>query len=292
MSRLLLGLLLGASASIIWGGHAVLARLAVTAQGFSVLDILFARYVPAAMLLAPFAWRSRWQILALGPWRLIALTICGGAGNLGLFIWALQYAPATHGATIAPMTGPVVAALGAWWLLGERPTRGRIAALAAMLAGVLIIGWEGLGLTPGAWRGDLLLLACGATWGMFGVLLRRWQLGAIAASATVCVVSVPFVLPFFLVFSAGSFFAQPPLLLAWMVFAQGFLIGCVSMLLFARSVEMLGPTRAGTIAVLVPVIGMVAAWAILHEPIGPGQGFGAALAVGAMLVAVLFTGRR
>jgi drug/metabolite transporter (DMT)-like permease len=292
MTRLLLGLLLGASASTIWGGHAVLARLAVTAQGFSVVDILFTRYVPAALLLAPLAWRSRWQVLALGPWRLLALTICGGAGNLSLFIWALQYAPATHGATIAPMTGPVVAALGAYWLLGERPTRGRIVALAAMLAGVLIIGWEGLGLTPGAWRGDLLLLACGATWGMFGVLLRRWQVGAIAASAAVCVVSVPFVLPLFLVFSAGTFFAQPPLLLAWMVFAQGFLIGCVSMLLFARSVEILGPTRAGTIAVLVPVIGMVGAWAILHEPIGWGQGFGAALAVGAMLVAVLFTGRR
>lgn len=292
MPRLLLGLVLGALASIIWGGHAVLARLAVTAQGFSVLDILFARYVPAALLLAPLGWHARREILALGPWRLLTLAAFGGAGNLGLFIWALEFAPATHGATVAPMTGPVVAAFAAYWILGERPTPGRIAALAVMLAGVLIIGWEGLGMTPGAWRGDLLLVLGGGTWGIFGVLLRRWRIGAIAASAAVSIVSAPIVLPLFLAFSSGSFFTQPPLLLAWMIFAQGFLLGFVSMLLFARSVEMLGPTRAGTLSVLVPVIGMLGAWAILGEPIGLWQGFGAAMAVGAMLVAVLFTGRR
>jgi drug/metabolite transporter (DMT)-like permease len=290
--KLLFGLLLGAAAATIWGGHAVVARLALTGQGFHVLDLLFARYAPAALLLAPLAWRERAAIRSLG-WRpVLLLTLCGGAGNLALFIGALHLAPASHGATIAPMTGPVVAAFGAWWLLRERPTPGRVAALAVMVTGVLLIGWDGLGLHPGAWRGDLLLVLAGATWGMFTVLLRRWQVAAIPATATVSIASLAFVLPLFLVFRAEAFFAQPPLLVVWMMVAQGVLLGVVSMWMFARSVELLGATRAGTISVLVPVIGLIFASTFLGEPLGWLKVAGAGMAVGAMLVAVLFTGRR
>lgn len=290
--RLLAGLLLGALAAAIWGGHAVVARLALTGQGFHLLDLLFARYGVAALVLAPLAWRERVAIRALGLPRLLVLCLCGGAGNLALFVGALHFSPASHGATIAPMTGPVVAAIAAWWLLRERPTRGRIAALAAMLAGVLLIGWEGLGLYPGAWRGDLMLVGAGATWGVFTVLLRRWQLGAIAATAALSVVSAVFVLPLFALLRAEAFAAQPAPLLIWMLVSQGLLLGVLSMFLFARSVELLGATRAGTISVLVPVIGLLLSALALAEPIGWMQALGAALAVGAMLAAILFTGRR
>lgn len=290
--RLLAGLLMGGVASAIWGGHAAVARLALTGQGLHVLDLLFCRYVPAALLLAPLAWRARGEIAALGVRRLLLLVVFGGAGNLTLFVSALHVAPASHGATIAPMTGPVVAALTAWWLLGERPTPGRVAALAAMLGGVLMIGWDGLGLAPGVWRGDLLLVAAGGTWGVFTVLLRRWRLAAIPATAAVTLASLPFVLPPFLLFRAEAFFAQPLGLVAWMIVAQGLLLGVISMFLFARGVELLGATRAGTLSVLVPVVGLLLSAWLLAEPISLLKGLGAGLAAGAMLVAVLFTGRR
>lgn len=290
--KLLLGLLLGAAAAAIWSGHAVVARFALTGQGLHVLDLLFCRYVPGAILLAPLAWRQRKVLAALGIWKLLALSICGGAVNLSLFVTALYFAPASHGATIAPMTGPVAAALAAWWLLREQPTAGRTAALGIMLLGVLLIGWDGLGLHPGAWRGDILLVMAGCTWGMFTVLLRRWQVAAIPATAAVSVVSAPFVLPLFLVFRAEEFFALPLPLISWMMVAQGLLLGVMSMMLFARCVELLGPTRAGTISVLVPVMGLLMAAFFLGETIGPIKAAGATLAAGAMLVAVLFTGRR
>ncbi|MFN3449601.1 MAG: EamA family transporter [Roseococcus sp.] len=290
--RLLLGLFMGGIASVIWGGHAAVARLALTGQGLHVLDLLFCRYVPAALLLAPLAWRARREIAALGARRLLLLVLFGGAGNLTLFVSALHVAPASHGATIAPMTGPVVAALAAWWLLAERPTPGRVAALAAMMAGVLMIGWDGLGLAPGVWRGDLLLVAAGGTWGVFTVLLRRWRLAAIPATAAVTLASLPFVLPPFLLFRAEAFFAQPLGLVAWMIVAQGLLLGVISMFLFARGVELLGATRAGTLSVLVPVVGLLLSAWLLAEPISLLKGLGAGLAAGAMLVAVLFTGRR
>jgi drug/metabolite transporter (DMT)-like permease len=290
--KLLFGLLLGALASVIWGGHSVVARLALNGQGFHVLDLLFCRYLPAALILMPLAWRARGDILRLGVRRLLLLSFFGGAGNFIIFVTAFHFAPASHGATIAPMAAPVAGALFAWWLLRERPTPGRIAALAGMLTGVMIIAWDGLGLHPGAWVGDLMLVGAGSTWAVFTVLLRRWHLAAIPASAAVTLVSFVFTVPVFLALRVEPFFALPTGLILWMMLAQGVLLGSISMLLFARSVEVLGATRAGTLAVLVPVSGLVFSWLILGEPIGAVKILGAGLAVGAMLVAVLFTGRR
>jgi drug/metabolite transporter (DMT)-like permease len=290
--RILLGLLLGAIASMIWGGHGVVARLALNGQGITVLDMLFCRYVPAALLLAPFAWRERAAIRALGPRKLLLLTLFGGCLNMFVFVSAMHWAPASHGGTIAPMTSPITGALAAWWLLRERPTWGRLAALAGMLSGILIIAWGGLGMHPGAWLGDILLVCAGGTWGVFTVLLRRWQVAAIPATAAVSFTSLPFVLPPFLLLRADEFFALPTPLVLWMLVAQGVILGGASMLLFARSVEMLGATRAATLSVLVPATGLTAAWLVLGEPIGWLKAFGALLAVSSMLVAVLFTGRR
>ncbi|MCX7933509.1 MAG: DMT family transporter [Rhodovarius sp.] len=291
--RLLLGLILGLGASAIWGGHAVVARLALAGQGFHVLDLAAMRYLPAAILFAPLAWRARASLLRLGLWRLLVLTGAGGVGNLLLFVGALQYAPASHGGTIAPMTGPVVSALMGWWLLKERPTPGRVAALATMLLGVLMIGWDGLGSDlPLVWLGDLLLVAAGATWGCFGALIRLWQVPAIPAAAGVSILSALLVAPPWLIGPAADFLAMPLSLQLWMIFAQGVLLGVVSLLLFARSLEILGPTRTATLSVFVPVAALLLAALILEERMGTLQLLGAAVAVGGMLAAVLFTGRR
>jgi drug/metabolite transporter (DMT)-like permease len=290
--RIWLGLLLGAIASMIWGGHAVVARLAMVGQGFHVLDILFCRYLPASLLLLPLVLRHREEMRRLGWRRIFVLFLFAGCGNLILFVTALKYAPATHGSTIAPMVSPICGALLAWWLLAERPTRGRLIALGVMLTGVLIIGWDGLGQHPGAWRGDLMLAGAGITWSVFTVLLRRWQVSAIPAAAAVTLVSLPLILPPFLIFRAEAFFALPTGLIVWMIVAQGVLLGAISMLLFARSVEMLGATRASILSVLVPVTGLILSALVLGEEIGAVKALGASLCMGAMLAAVLFTGRR
>lgn len=291
--KILLGLALGVAASLIWGGHAVVARPALAGQGFSPFDLAAFRYGPAALVLAPLAWSARATLMRIGPRRLVTLAMLGGAPNLLLFLWALVYAPASHGGTIAPMTVPIAGALLAIPLIGEKPTPGRAASLAVMAAGVLMIGWDGVaGAHAGAWRGDILLLLAGCTWAAFTLLLRRWQVPAIPATAAVTIVSALAIVPAWMPLRLGPVLDLPPGALLQHVTMQGLVLGALAMFLYARAVELLGPTRAATLSIMVPVTALLLAVFVLAEPISWLQGGGATLAVGAMLAAVLFTGRK
>jgi drug/metabolite transporter (DMT)-like permease len=191
------------------------------------------------------------------------------------------------------MTVPIAGAILAIPLIGEKPTRGRAAALGVMAAGVLMIGWDGVaGAHPGAWRGDLLLLGAGGTWAVFTLLLRRWQVPAIPATAAVTIVSALAVVPVWMPFRLGAVLDLPPAALLLHVAMQGLVLGALAMFLYARAVELLGPTRAATLSIMVPVTALLLAAFVLAEPISWLQGGGAALAVGGMLGAVLFTGRK
>jgi hypothetical protein len=75
--NLLVGLLLGVCATAIWGVHAVISRAAIL-EGFQPLDILALRHTAAAVALAPFAWKARRAIAAVGRKRLVVLAIAGG----------------------------------------------------------------------------------------------------------------------------------------------------------------------------------------------------------------------
>jgi len=291
--KILAGLALGIGASIIWGGHAVVARLALAGQGFQPLDLAACRFIPGALLLGHLAWGARARLREVGLGKLLVLTAVGGLGNFLVFVTALVWAPASHGGTIAPMTAPVVGALAGWLLLAEKPTTGRLAALGVMVAGVLCIGWDGLASNqPDVWKGDLLLLAAGASWGFFGALLRRWQVPAFPATGAIAVISGILVAPMWLATSAGDFLALPWQSQLWMLVAQGLLLGVAAMLFFTRSVELLGPTRASTLAVVVPITALLLAAVVLDEPLTALKLLGAGLALAGMLGAVTLTGRR
>lgn len=289
--RLLLGLGFGLAAALAWGGQAVVVRIGATG-GFSTLDLMALRFGAAGLVLAPFAWRARRAILALGLWRVLALAATGGVGNAALFNWALTMAPASHGGTIAPITAALMGAVLAVPLLGEWPSRGRALALAVIGAGVLLIGWDGIGAHPGAWRGDLVLLVAGSTWALFTLLLRFWRVPALAGNAAMCVVCGLLVVPPWLLMGMGSVPDQPWSASLLQAGAQGVLSSAIATTLYARAGELLGATRTACLVAMVPVAALMLSVLVLAEPLGAAKLAGTVLAVGGMVVAVLFTGRR
>jgi drug/metabolite transporter (DMT)-like permease len=287
-----LGLAFGLTAALAWGAQAVVARSG-TLAGFSPLDLATLRYIAAGLVLAPFAWRSRAVLAQIGLRRLLVLALAGGVGNALLFNWGLVHAPASHGGTIAPIMSAVMGAVLGIPLLGEWPTRGRMLAIGIIVLGVLLIGIDGIaGTHPGAWRGDLILIAGGTTWAAFTLLLRRWQVPALAGNAAVCGISALICLPPWLLLGGGAVPHLPVGQSLLQMAAQGLVASALATTLYARAVGLLGGTKTACLTALVPVMAVVLAVVVLAEPVGPLKLMGVVLAVGGMLAAVLFTGRR
>ena len=287
-----LGLAFGLAAAFAWGAQAVVARSG-TVAGYTPLDLAALRYIAAGLVLAPFAWRARAALLAIGLPRLIVVAIAGGAGNALLFSWGLVHAPASHGGTIAPITAAIMGAVLGIPLLREWPTRGRVVAIGVIVAGVALIGWDGIGgAHPGAWRGDLILLCAGTSWAAFTLLLRRWQVPALAGNAAVCCLSALMLVPVWLALGMGSVPGQPIGMTLLQMVAQGLIASALATTLYARAGELLGATRTACLTALVPVTAVMLSVLVLAEPLGLAKLSGVTLAVGGMLAAVVFTGRK
>jgi drug/metabolite transporter (DMT)-like permease len=287
-----IGLAFGLAAAFAWGAQAVVARSG-TVAGYTPLDLAALRYIAAGLVLAPFAWRARHALAAIGLKRLIVVAIAGGAGNALLFSWGLVHAPASHGGTIAPITAAIMGAVLGIPLLREWPTRGRVAAIGVIVAGVALIGWDGIGGEhPGAWRGDLILLCAGTSWAAFTLLLRRWRVPALAGNAAVCCLSALMLVPVWLALGMGSVPGQPIGMTLLQMVAQGLIASALATTLYARAGELLGATRTACLTALVPVMAVMLSVIVLAEPLGGAKLAGVTLAVGGMLVAVIFTGRR
>ena len=108
----------------------------------------------------------------------------------------------------------------------------------------------------------------------------------------VTIVSGLFVLPLWVPLRLDALPTLPMGVVVWQLFAQGVMLGVVSLFLYARAVELLGATRSASLGVMVPVVGLLLSALLLGESLGGLKLMGAALAVGGMLAAVLFTGRR
>lgn len=85
------------------------------------------------------------------------------------FFTAIAFVPVADAAAVS-LTGPLVVALLAWPMLGERTTPARLAALGVGFAGVLVVIRPGGGVFHWA---SLLLLGSAAAYGTYQILTRR-----------------------------------------------------------------------------------------------------------------------
>lgn len=117
-----------------------------------------------------------------------------------------------------------MSAIGAAWFLHERLSRSHLVGASIVLAGVVLIGWDGLAHGSGerAWIGDLLFLASSILWAGFTLLLRHWRLSALRATAVVAVLSCLVMTPAYLALGGIDRLSVLPLgALALQGFIQG-----------------------------------------------------------------------
>ena len=226
------GIGFGLLAALIWGSYLALARAGAN-QGLTAHDIAFLRFAIADPIMLPFLLRHSPATLAGVGWRRAAvLVLLVGPLFILVGVGGYQFAPLAHGAVFQPaaltLGGMALAAL----LLSDALTRTRIVGAATIIVGLALIAGPGL-LAGGssAPLGDVMFVAAGLMWALFTALARRWQIGPMAATATVSVLSAAIYVPWFLTAETFDRLAALPVgALAAQVIVQGALSGVVAVI--------------------------------------------------------------
>jgi O-acetylserine/cysteine efflux transporter len=124
------------------------------------------RLVILALVLGAFV-----RLPARGQWpRLVAVALCNGVLHFGLSFWALHAAGNLSSPAIVMQSYVPMAALLAWWWLGERFGWRTGLAIAVSFAGVLVLGFDPLVLRHPQ---SLLLMLVSAFFLATGTVLMR-----------------------------------------------------------------------------------------------------------------------
>jgi drug/metabolite transporter (DMT)-like permease len=251
------------------GGAFLVSSRAGALTGFRPDDLTFLRFAVAGLALLPALLRAGLHNLGGVGWRRgCALALGAGPFFSLLQTGGFQFAPLGHGALIAPAALTLFSILLAVLVLGEALSAPRLLGMALVVAGLVLIGFEGLAAKGGedAWVGHLLWCAAGFLWAVYTILLRLWRLDAIRAMTAVSVLSFAAATPVYLATGGLQRLAALPVAdVVLQAVGQGLCAGLILALAYSRSVILLGAARAAVFPSIVPGVALALGAALLGE---------------------------
>jgi drug/metabolite transporter (DMT)-like permease len=260
---------------VLWSSAFAAAKIAVADS--PPLLFLAARFLAAGavmLALAPLC-GVRWTL----SWRDVALFAALGIANQALFL-GIGYVALTHGvsaglASLIISANPILTAVLAVALLGERMTWAKIAGLVLGLAGVAFIVQSRLELGTDAWGGIVLCVLAlvslvGGTM-LFKLFAPRhglWIGNGVQSLAAGIVV-----LPFALAFESFANIVPTTSLILALAYNVLF-VSVFAYLLWFRILQVSGATAASSYHFLIPPLGMLFGWLLLGEHLEPADLFG------------------
>ena len=261
--------------------------------GLGADDMVFARFIVAGLAMVPLLiyWGAS-NLAGIGWGRGLALLLTGGPLFALLQTGGYAFAPLAHGAVIAPSTVTIVSTIVAGMVLGEVLTRSHLVGATLVLAGIAMIGWQGVfGSAVGSavWIGDALFFVSSLLWASFTILLRYWRLDAVRATVVVAVLSACVIAPVYLGYRGLQHLAELPLpALLFQGVVQGLVQSVITTMAYVRAVVLLGVSRAVLFPAIVPALSTVIGIPALGEIPNPLQIAGLVLVSIGMIVAVGF----
>lgn len=263
----------------IWGASFMFTRLSVA--DFGIPALIATRVVISALVLSPWLFSSQRRAelgsLRAGKWgAAAALGLINTAIPFALLAYTVQHIGAGF-ASILNATAALFGALLAWLWLGERLTGFRTLGLVVGFAGVVLLSWHKLGFstTAGPWP-VLTGLGGGFLYGLSLNFTKRYLAGvrpmtvAAASQVFAALAMIPVGIAF-----APTDLPGPRALAAALVL--GLVCTGFAYVLFYRLFVSIGPTRAITVAFLIPMFGVVWGVVFLNETFTLVMGAGAAL---------------
>ncbi|MBS0243327.1 MAG: DMT family transporter [Proteobacteria bacterium] len=260
-------------------------------RGLAPEDMILARAAVAGIVMLPFLVRWGLPTLAGIGWRRgLLLILTGGPLFAFLQTGGYTFAPLAHGAAIAPSTVTILSTLGAVAFLGERLTRWHVVGGMTVIAGVVLVSWHGLAASSGtdtAWIGDLMFASSSMLWAVFTLLMRRWRLDPVRATAVVAVLTALVVMPsYFAYHGFHRLMALPADALLAQGLVQGLLQGVITLLAYSKAIAILGVSRAVLFPAIVPAISILIGIPLVGEFPDASQIAGLALVTFGILAAM------
>lgn len=265
-ASLKLGLVFGLGAACIGGGWPVVTALGMQ-NSLTPYEVVILRVMLAGPLLVPFAFRGGNSLKA---WLMAAfLTLLAGATFNLVVVHGFLYAPASHGGVIIPGTVMLVSMLAGHFLLHERLTVPKTVGSGAIILGLLALS---LGAETAQnsfkdrWIGDSIFILAGLMWGTYTFLLRIWPVDPLVTVARISGISfIGIAIYHFAVQPEIHLFSMPSDMLIIQLVYQSILVSMVAVLLFSKSVTILGASKASLINSFSPGITIILAFIILKE---------------------------
>ncbi|SET47723.1 DMT family transporter [Marinobacter segnicrescens] len=259
---------------LFWAGNAVVARGVV--DDIPPTSLAFWRWVLALLIILPFGLRGvrrEWAVIRDHWHRILILALFSVTAFNTLLYLAATTTTAINIALINS-TIPIMVALLAFLLLGERTRAIQGLGIAVALAGMLLVIGQGtlgrlVGLSFSV--GDLIMVTAVASWGVFSVLLRR--LSVPVKSLTFLTMQI----------ALGTAVLAPIYLVDLMFFSGGFELsrttlpplvyvaifpGILAYAFWNYGVLNVGPAKSAMFMYLTPVFAAVLAWVFLGERLG------------------------
>jgi drug/metabolite transporter (DMT)-like permease len=250
---LVAGIACGVGAALMWAAGFVAAQHGI-AIGLTPFDLMFHRYVWAGFAFLPSVVSHGLRDLdGVGWGRGIALAVLGGPGLAVVSASGFLLVPLGHGGVIQPSCAALAGMFLAAAVLKEHLPRARVYGALIIVMGLAVIGGEALATigTHGL-LGDFAFVTAGVMFAFFAMLLRLWRVYPMRATAVVSVLTLGYIPVHAAVFGFGTMINAGLAENALQAVAQGVFSGPTAIYLFARSVELLGASRAAVFPSLVP----------------------------------------
>jgi drug/metabolite transporter (DMT)-like permease len=263
---ILAGIACGAGAALFWACGFAAARHAI-AIGLSPFDLAFHRYVWAGLVFLPSVLRQGARDLnGIGWGRGFALAMLGGPGQAVVSAAGFLVVPLAHGGVIQPSSAALGGLALATLVLRERVPPNRIYGAIAIVVGVAVIGSEAFATIGGhGLLGDFTFAAAGLMFATFGTLLRMWRINPMRATAVISALTLLYVPIHAIAFGFDRMIAAGWIENLLQAVVQGIFSGPMAIYLFARSVVLLGVSRAALFPSLVPGLTLIVGFLALGE---------------------------
>lgn len=203
-----------------------------------------------------------------------------------LFMHGMSWTAAGDASLIIPMN-PVFTVLLAAPMLGQRISARMSVGLLVGISGVaVVVGWSPNSGIPIEHRviGDLMILLAALSWAVTSNLTKimlSWGRGFSSLEIVVwySVTGWALLTPWVIAENWGSTIPEPSSA-EWLTIAYlGIISTVLSYVLFAKGIEVIGPTAASSYVFLVPVFGVLGGWILLGEEVGASMLLGFVLIV-------------